>query len=130
MVGHRQLRSLPGWIGATNATGREVVKAAAKFRHGGIHGEQILRSHRTQRDHDLGFDHRNLPHQKRGAGFTLVALRCAIAGRPAFHNVRDVDIFAADAHGLDHIVEQLARTAHERFALRIFVGAGTFAHKH
>ncbi len=60
----------------------------------------------------------------------LVALRRAIAGRTAFHDVGDVDILAANAHGFDHVVEQLSGAAHEGLALRVFVGAGAFAHEH
>ena len=60
----------------------------------------------------------------------LVALGRAIAGRTAFHDVRDVDILAANAHGFDHVVQQLTGAAYEGLALRVFVGAGAFAHEH
>jgi len=48
----------------------------------------------------------------------------------AFDDVRDVYIFALHAHRLDHIVEQTGRAADERLTLRVFIGAGAFAHKH
>ena len=60
----------------------------------------------------------------------LVAFWRAIARRAALHDVRDVDIFAADAHGFDHVVEQLSGATDEGFALRVFVSAGAFADKH
>ena len=53
-----------------------------------------------------------------------------LPGRTALHDVRDIDIFAADAHGFDHVVQQLAGAAHEGLALRVFVGTRAFAHEH
>jgi hypothetical protein len=55
--------------------------------------------------------------------------------RAAFHHVADVDILAQQRNAFffrgafDHLREQLARTADERDALRIFVRARTFAHE-
>src|SRR6185312_7641547 len=63
-------------------------------------------------------------------GFTLVTLRSPIARRPALDDVRDINIFAPQAHRLDHIVEQLAGTAHEGLALLVFVSARRFADEH
>ena len=97
---------------------------------GCVDGKQIFRRHRAQRDNDLGLDHGDLPHEKWRTGFTLVALRRAVARRTALDYVRDINIFAPQAHRFDHVVEQLAGAADERFALRIFVGARTFAHEH
>jgi hypothetical protein len=78
----------------------------------------------------LGLIAENLAHEKRRTGFHLVALGLAIPRRTALDDVRDVNIFAAQAHRFNHVVEQLTRAADEGFALRIFVGARSFAHEH
>ena len=78
----------------------------------------------------FGLIYRDLPHEKWRAGLAFVALRRAISRRPAFHDVRNVNVFAANAHGFDHVVEQLAGATDEGFALDVFVGAGAFADEH
>ena len=78
----------------------------------------------------LGLIGSDLPHQKWRAGLAFVALRRAVPRRPALDDVRDVDFFAPQAHGFDHVVEQLSGAADERFALLVFVGARRFADEH
>jgi hypothetical protein len=74
-------------------------------------------------------DHVNLAEKKRRAGRDFILFRKAIFRRAAFHHVADVNIFAAQAHGFDHLREQFSCTADERLAFDIFVVAGTFAHE-
>ena len=83
-----------------------------------------------ERDNHLWLDHCNLAHEKWRAGVALIAFGRAIAGRAAFHDVRDVDLFAAQSHGLDHVVEQLSGAPDERLSLRIFIRARAFADEH
>ena len=64
------------------------------------------------------------------AGVGLDRLGNPILRRSAFDDVRDVDLIAAQAHGVDHVVEQLAGAADERQALRVLIGARTFADEH
>jgi hypothetical protein len=64
------------------------------------------------------------------AGVGLDRFRHAILRRPAFHNIGDVNLVAAQAHGDDHVVEQLAGAADEGQTLRILIGARAFANKH
>ena len=118
MIGH-------GELGAT-----EVVPASAQFRHGSIDRQQRLGRDRAQRHDRLRLDGRDLPHQKGRAGFALVALRRAVSRRPALDDVRDIHIFAPQAHGLDHVVEQLSGAAHEGLALLVFVSARSLADEH
>jgi hypothetical protein len=61
-----------------------------------------------------------------------LAVAGRLAGRvgPAFQNVRDVNIAALQAHGLDNFREQLPGSAHERLALPVFVRARRFADEH
>ena len=130
MVGDRKLGSLPGGITAAGAGGHEIVEAAAQFGHRCVHGEQVLRGDGAESDDNFGLDDGDLAHEKRGAGFSLIAFWRAIAGRAAFHDVGDVDILAADAHGFDHVVEQLSGATDEGLALCVFVGSGAFADEH
>ena len=92
--------------------------------------EQPLRRSGAQRDDHFGLDCCDLPHQKRRTGFAFVALRLPVSGRTALYDVRDVNILAAQAHRLDHVVQQLPRAADERFPLRVFIRAGAFAHEY
>src|SRR5580765_4655349 len=130
MVGHGQLGSLPGGIATASSSRHEIVETAAQFRHRGIDREKILRRDGTKGHHDFRLDHRDLPHEKWRAGITLVSLRSAVPRWTALHNVRDVDLFALQAHRLDHVVQQLSGAANERLSLHVFVGSWTFADKH
>jgi hypothetical protein len=69
----------------------------------------------------------NLAKEKRRACGDFVFFRKAIFGRAAFHYIADVNIFAAQAHGFNHLREQFSRAANERLAFDIFVVAGAFA---
>jgi len=108
----------------------EIVPVAAQFRHGGVDRKQRFGRDRAQGHEDFRPDGRNLAHQEWGAGFALVSLRSSVAGRAALDDVCDVDIFATQAHGLDHIVEKLPSAAYEGFALGIFIRARGFADEH
>src|SRR5882762_10170838 len=130
MVGDRELASIPVGIIAADACRFEVVKASAQLEHRSIHSEQRLGGGGAEGHDHLGFDHCDLPHQKRRAGCTLLALGLAIARWAALHDVRDVDLLALDPHGFDHVVEQLPGAPHEGFALFVFVGARPLAHEH
>ena len=92
--------------------------------------EQRLCRHRAQRDNYLRLDSRDLPHQKRRAGLALIALRRAVSRRTALDDVRNVNILTPQAHGLDHVIEQLPGAAHEGLALLVFVCARSFTNEH
>ena len=62
--------------------------------------------------------------------FRILPLGSSIAGRTAFDDISDVNVLAANAHGLDHVIGQLAGTADERLTLQIFVSAGSLADEH
>ena len=51
-------------------------------------------------------------------------------GRTALDDVGDIDLFALEAHGLDHVVEQLAAAADEGHARCVFIRARAFADEH
>ena len=55
----------------------------------------------------------------------------AVFGRPAFEDVGDEDLVAAQAHALgDHVRQELAGAADERLALPVFVGARSLTDEH
>ena len=77
-----------------------------------------------------GADDVDLAEEEGRAGVALFGLGGAVAGGAAFDDVGDVDLFALETHGGDHVVEQLAGFADEGNALRVFVGAGAFTDEH
>ena len=85
--------------------------------------QQRLRGAAAEGADHFGADRGELAHQERRAGGDFVLFGQAIFGRAAFHDVADVDIFAAQAHGFDHLREQFAGAADERLALHVFVAA-------
>src|SRR5580698_4314492 len=129
MISDRELGSLPGRIAGARAGRHEVVEAAAQFGHGRVDREHIFCCDSTQRHNSLWLDRGDLPHQKWGTRFTLIALGSAISGRTAFHDICNVNVFAAYSHCLDHVVEELTGAAHEGLALSVFVGTGTFSNE-
>jgi len=130
MVRYGEFRALPVRIATARSGGHKVIEPAAQFRHGSIHREKILCCHRAESHHDFWLDNRNLAHEKWRAGLALVAFRSTVPRRTSFHNVRDIDLFSIQAHGFDHVVEQLSGPADERLALRIFIGSGSLTDKH
>src|SRR6185312_11318518 len=108
----------------------EVVPAAAQFTHGRVDGEKVFGGGSAQGHNYLRADGNDLAHQEGNAGFALVALWGTIPRRAALDHVGNVNILAAQAHGRNHVVEQLAGAAHEGQPLLVFVGPRTFAHEH
>jgi hypothetical protein len=72
-------------------------------------------------------NHINLPKKKWRASCDFIFLRQAVLGRAAFHHVADVNILAAQAHGLDHLRKQFSRASHEGLAFDVFIAAGALA---
>ncbi len=130
MVGDRQL-AREGFARIHQGSWRRViVEAPAQRGHRVVYAEQVLGCGRAQRHDDLRADDADLPHQEWRAGIALVAFGSAIARRPALHDVGDVDLLALEAHGGDHVVEQLSGAPDERQALLVFVSARPFADEH
>jgi len=67
----------------------------------------------------------DLAIKERRARFNFVRQRRAVARRTAFYHVADVNFLAFHSDELDHPVQQLPGTAHERQALSVFIGART-----
>ena len=86
-----------------------------------------LRGAASEADDHFGLDGRELAQQKRHAGGDFVFFRRAIFRRAALHHVGDVDVVALQAHGLDHLRQQLSGAADKGNALHVFVVPGPFA---
>src|SRR5580765_2581282 len=130
VVGHSELRALPTRIAATRTRGYEVIKSSAEFGHWGVNRQELFRSNCAQRNDHLWLDYCDLPHEKWRAGVALVALGRAIPRWAALHDIRDVDLLAAEAHGLDHVVEKLSSAPDERLALNVFIISSSFTNEH
>src|SRR4030095_10351118 len=71
-----------------------------------------------------------LAKEKGLARLDFVRLRIAILRWPALDHVRDVYVVALEANRLDDLRQLLPGTAHERYALDIFVPPRGLADKH
>src|SRR5580704_5142207 len=89
--------------------------------------QKSLRRAASQAANYFRTDHINLAEKKGRASGDFIFFGQAIFRRAAFHHVANVNIFAAQAHGFDHLREQFPGAADERFAFDIFVVPGTFA---
>ena len=81
----------------------------------------------AQSDNQTRLNQVDLAIQESRARFCFLDCRCAVARRPAFDDVGDVDFLpACQSNRRQHIVEQLAGLADKRFATRIFFGTRAF----
>ncbi len=108
----------------------EGVDTAAKAGEGLSLAEQVGGGGRAKGDDDFGADYVDLLEEERRAGVGFVRLGGAVAGRAALDHIGDVDLFALQSHGGDHVVEELAGLADEGDALGVFIGAWAFADEH
>jgi hypothetical protein len=103
------------------------VPGAAQGAEGLFDAEEVGGGGGSEGDDDLGADDVDLFEEKGRAGVGLDGLGSAVGRGAAFDDVGDVDLVAAQAHGGDHVVEELAGLADEGDAGGILVGAGAFA---
>jgi hypothetical protein len=82
----------------------------------------------AERDDDFRLDDVELPFEMRLAVGHLVPGRIAVSFGTALDDVADVDVLPTHLEPLDdHVGEELPRTADERNAGGVFIGAGGFA---
>src|SRR6185312_17043411 len=60
----------------------------------------------------------------------FLAFGGTVSRRTAFDDVGDVNVFPANAHGGDHVVQQLTGAPDKGLSLLIFVRSGGFANEH
>src|SRR5207244_8919905 len=68
-----------------------------------------------------------LHFSRRRRPISKTARRCV---RPAFEDVRDINIFSREIHRLNNSCQQLSGASDEWFALLIFVRTGCFTDEH
>src|SRR3954464_3340722 len=118
MIGHYQGRPMV------------VMNASAQTCESCLNSQKVLRRDLAESDHQAGADQIELRPQICIASFGLCRLWRAISRGPAFHNVRDVDVFATlKRYGGQHVIEQPAGLTDKRLAALIFLRAGGFADK-
>ena len=114
----------------------EGLKLAPQLADAAARSQQSFHGRRAQRHQNLGADQINLRQQIRQAGFHFLGRGSAVAGGlaggvgTALEDIGDINSFPAQTHRLDNACQQLARRAHKRLALRVFVRPGRFADKH
>jgi hypothetical protein len=100
----------------------ELGNAACGFKEG------LCGASAESNDHSR-IDGIELAQQEWRTGSDFVFFRETVLRRAAFDDVADVNIFALQAHGFDHLREKFTGAADEGEALKIFIMAGAFADK-
>ena len=95
-----------------------------------IRADKRLRSAIPQAHDNFRADNVKLAHKERRACFNLIFFRQTIFRRPALDHIGDVHILPRQAHGFDHLRQQLARAAHKWQPLHVFIAPRAFAHEH
>ena len=109
---------------------RRLVDASAQAGQRGFSAQQIGGGGGAECDDHFRVHDVDLPPEKLHAGVGFYRLRRAVLRRTAFDDVRDVNLLALEAHGVDHVVEELAGAAHEGQPLRVFIGSRALAYEH
>lgn len=106
------------------------VEAAAEFADGDFGFEEGLGGNCADADDVVWTQNFELALKILPAVIGFLRQRVAVVGRAAFEDVHNIDVGALPAASFDDLGEKLPGTAHEWFALAIFVGAWSFAEKH
>ncbi len=99
----------------------------AQASQGDIGAQQVLRCDAPHRQHDLGFQQGDLLFQVGQAFRGFARRRIAIAGRPAFEDIGDVNLLARQTDRTQHGIQELTGPAHKGLTLAILIGARRFA---
>ena len=116
-------------IGAEDGNALIFVKLAAQTADTGGGVEQGFRGISAQAADIFRLQDTQLPVEKMAAVGNFVIGGVAVAGRAAFEDVENVNIFAAQGAFCDNFVEQLAGFTNEWFASTVFIGTGCLASK-
>ena len=118
-----------GMIGTDQGNAAPHETPAPEPSQGGGSAQKGLRGAESQGTDDPRSNGLYLPEEKRRARIHLIGARRPVFGGPAFDDVADVDILAVEPEGLDHLVEELPGSPHERATQPILVESRSFAHK-
>src|SRR4030095_10826878 len=107
------------------------VQLAAQLGDALLRADEGLRGEVAEREDDARLDGVELRRQEGIARRHLVRLRIAVPLGPALHHVGDVAVaLTVESHRREHLREELTGTAHEGFALLVFLLTRAFAHHH
>ncbi len=112
------------------AADRDDLRLAVQSRDAGRIAAQELRGEVAERADHARRDQLDLAHEVARAVLDLGRQRVAVAGRPAFQDVRDEDVRAREPHSGEQLVEQPARRADERDAALVLLRARRLADEH
>jgi len=127
--GGRVAQQVGGMVSGHQFFAAKIEPLAAELRHTAIGLKQSFRGGGAEADDDFGVDDVKLAQKKRRTSANFILFRQAIVGRAALHHVADVDVFALQAHGFDHLRQKFTRSTDEWKTLGVFVGTGAFADK-
>lgn len=112
---------------------------ASLFHHTEARTQKRLRRGGPEAHDDIGLDQRELVLEPWEAGADLAGIWCLVqstlgarVARPleVLHRIRDIDIVAVDARGIERVIEQTASGADEGSALLVLLVARLFTHDH
>jgi len=95
---------------------------------GGV--EYCLHGRSAKRHDDPGRNQFDLPVQEGQAQGHFLRRRCAIARRPPWHRIGDIDLGSIQPDRRQHTVQQLSRFANKWLALTILFSPRRFADQH
>jgi len=106
-----------------------IVEFAAQAAQSEAGIEEVLRGAAAQGANEPGLHQFQLPVEKGAAIGHFVGQRRAIAGRPAFDDVANIDFVALEATGGNDPVEQLPGGADKGKPLGVFIRSGRLANE-
>ena len=107
-----------------------VVPLTAQVGQRLLYAQQVGCGSGAERDNHLRLHDVDLLQEKLRAGVRFDGFRHAVLRWPAFHDVGDVHRLAGQAHGADHVVQQLTCFSDKGQTGRILIRPWTLAHKH
>src|SRR5215813_3669981 len=99
---------------------------ASKMGNSAVCLQNSLCSRRSQAHYHFWRDRINLPEKKWRTLRNFVVFWLAVLRRAAFHNVADINVFALQAHGFNHLRQELSRASDKWKALLVFVCTRAF----
>ena len=116
-------------IGGHEFAGAKVEPLSAELGNSAIGFQERFCGDGAEANNDCGRDDVELAQKKRRTGADFVFFGRAIFRRTAFHDVANVNIFALQAHGFDHLRKKLSGAPDKWEALGVFISARAFSNK-
>ena len=120
-LGRRIPQEIGGMIRRQKRHAAKIEPLSPQSRDGLFRSEQGLEGDGAEANNHFRPNYVELAKEKGRAGLNFVGLGRAIFWWAAFHHIADVNVVAAQAHGLDHLRKKFSRAADERQTLDIFI---------